>query len=594
MELRSQKPEFSGAPIGNTSAQNLEQRQMEPGASAGPAPRPASLAVVDPNGHRTRVEIEPLPFLIGRQPGSHLIIRDTRASRSHARIVAENGEYVIEDCGSRHGTYVNGQRIVRRTLEDSDRIEFGANDSYTLIFSLDGSHLKRMLEKIEGGDASTTAAGLGGGMGRLRAILDLARTLQGALPVADVLAQVVDTALAITSAERGFLLLRSGDNLETRVARDCAGRALSESDLRIPRDVIHRALQQRRELLSMNFDPLGGASALPQNTIADLELRSVVCVPLVRIRTGQDDTTVLLTSGSETVGLLYMDSTATAANLAGGNRELLQALAIEASTVLENARLLEEERAKRAMEKELQLARSIQRSLLPRELPAEGWFRAAGSSVASYEVGGDYFDVLRVNQHCWSAVVVDVSGKGVGSALLASMLQGALMAASDHSSVMGARMARLNDFLNERTGGEKYATVFYCLLEADGKLSYVNAAHCPPMAVRPSGEYTFLEATGGPVGLLVPAEFPVAEWQVYSGDKIVIYTDGVTEAQNTRGEFLGRKRLRDVVLAHAAASSTRIHEEIQAAVTEFTEGAPQSDDITVVVLEYESSPNPVR
>jgi phosphoserine phosphatase RsbU/P len=314
----------------------------------------------------------------------------------------------------------------------------------------------------------------------------------------------------------------------------------------------------------------------------------------VRIRTGQDDATVLLTSGSETVGLLYMDSTATAANLAGGNRELLQALAIEASTVLENARLLEEERAKRAMEKELQLARSIQRSLLPRELPAEGWFRAAGSSVASYEVGGDYFDVMRVNQHCWSAVVVDVSGKGVGSALLASMLQGALMAATDHSSVMSARMARLNDFLNERTGGEKYATVFYCLLEADGKVSYVNAAHCPPMAVRPSGEHAFLEATGGPVGLLAPAQFPVAEWQAYPGDKIVIYTDGVTEAQNTRSEFFGRKRLREVVMAHAAASATRIHDAIHSAVAEFTEGAAQSDDITVVVLEYENSLNPVR
>jgi phosphoserine phosphatase RsbU/P len=446
---------------------------------------------------------------------------------------------------------------------------------------------------MESGDASTTASGLGGGMGRLRAILDLARTLQGAFPVADVLAQVVDTALAITVAERGFLLLRSGNSLETRVARDRAGRPLSAADLRVPRDVIQRALQQRRELLSMNFDPAGDGLELPQNTIADLDLRSVICVPLVRIRTGENDATALLASGSETVGLLYMDSKAAAANLAGGNRELLQALAIEASTVLENARLLEEERAKRAMEKELQLAQRIQQSLLPRELPSEGWFRAAGSSVASYEVGGDYFDVMRVNQHCWSAVVADVSGKGVSSALLASVLQGALMAATDHSSVMSTRMARLNHFLNERTGGEKYATVFCCLLEAGGKLSYVNAAHCPPMAVRPSGEHTFLEATGTPVGLLVPAEFPVAEWQAYPGDKLVIYSDGVTEAQNAHGEFFGKKRLRDVVTAHAAASSARIHDAIQSAVAEFTEGAPQSDDITVVVLEYQT-PDPVR
>ena len=147
----------------------------------------------------------------------------------------------------------------------------------------------------------------------------------------------------------------------------------------------------------MNFDPLGGDETRPRGSIADLELRSVICVPLVRIRTSVGDTTSVLSTGSETVGLLYMDSRLSAADMAGGNRELLQTLAIEASTVLENARLLEEERAKQQMEQELGLARTIQQSLLPGKLPAQGWLRAAGSSVASHEVGGDYYDVIQVN-----------------------------------------------------------------------------------------------------------------------------------------------------------------------------------------------------
>ena len=100
---------------------------------------PASLVVIDPNGHRTRVAIDPLPFGIGRQPESNLIIRDSRISRTHARIVAENGEYAIEDCGSLHGTYVNGKRITRQALRNSDKIEFGAQDSYQLVFALDGA-----------------------------------------------------------------------------------------------------------------------------------------------------------------------------------------------------------------------------------------------------------------------------------------------------------------------------------------------------------------------------------------------------------------------------------------------------------------------
>ena len=547
---------------------------------------PASLVVIDPNGHRTRVAIDPLPFSIGRQPESNLIIRDSRVSRTHARIVVENGEYAIDDCGSLHGTYVNGKRITRHALRNSDKIEFGAQDSYQLIFALDGAELKRLMEQVGGAEKIGPTPGVGGNLAKLRAILDLARTVQSSFSVDDVLVSVVDTALAITGAERGFLMLRAGGGLEMRIARHRRGRHLHASDLRVPREVIHRALERRRELLSMNFDPLGEGETRPQTSVADLELRSVICVPLVRIRTGQGEATSVLSTGSETVGVLYMDSRLVAADLAGGNRELLQTLAIEASTVLENARLLEEERAKRQLEEELSLARTIQQSLLPGKLPSEGWLRASGSSVASHEVGGDYFDVTPVNPHCWCAVVADVSGKGVSSALLASLLQGALITATDHPGTLSRRIERLNRFLMDRTGGEKYATVFYGLLELDGRLSYVNAAHCPPIVVRAGGELSTLDATGMPVGLMEAAEFGVAEERLAPGDKIVIYTDGVTEAQNAAGEFFGKKRLREIVTAHAAEPCQAVHDAIQQAVTEFTEGSPQSDDITLVVLEF--------
>jgi serine phosphatase RsbU (regulator of sigma subunit)/pSer/pThr/pTyr-binding forkhead associated (FHA) protein len=561
---------------------------MEPEAAVVPAVGPASLVVLDPNGHRKRVPVDPIPFLIGRQPENHLILRDSRVSRSHARIVVENGAYVLEDIGSRHGTFVNGKRVKRKQLENTDRVEFGAQDSYQLLFALDGAELKRLMEQVGGGEQSVAPPGVGSNLAKLRAILDLARTLQSSFSIDEVLASVVDTALTITGAERGFLLLRAGEGaeLETRVARNRRGQNLRETDLRVPREVIRRALERRRELLSMNFEPLGAAETRPENSVADLELRSVICVPLVRIRAGQGDATSVLVTGNETVGVLYMDSRLLAADLAGGNRELLQTLAIEASTVLENARLLQEERAKQQLEEELQLARTIQQSLLPPSLPVEGWLRASGSSLASHEVGGDYYDVTRVSSHCWSAVVADVSGKGVGSALLASLLQGALITATEHADAMGHRMARLNRFLLDRTGGEKYATVFYCLLHEDGRMYYVNAAQCPPMVVRANGERLELEASGTPVGLVETAEFAVVEQRLGAGDKIVIYSDGVTEAQNLERRFFGKRRLREVVEAHAGDSCTAIHDAIQDAVAGFTEGAAQSDDITVVVLEF--------
>ena len=552
--------------------------------------QPASLMVIDPNGHRTRTRIEPIPFRIGRQPESDLIIRDTRASRAHARILLDHGEYIIEDCNSRHGTFVNGQRITRQALRNSDRIDLGAQDSYQLIFALDGAELKRMVDQMgEHAGAHESPAGaqaIGGNLGKLRAILDLARTLQNNFSVDDVLASVVDTALTITGAERGFLMLRNAAGLETRVARHKKGHHLRDSDLRVPREVLHRALQHRRELLSMNFDPLGSDETRPQNSIADLELRSVICVPLVRIRTGHGDSTSMLATGSETVGVLYMDSRLTAADLTGGNRELLQTLAIEASTVLENARLLLEEQGKRLMEEELQLARTIQQSLLPGKLPSQGWVRAAASSVASREVGGDYYDVTLVDPRCWCVVVADVSGKGVASALLASLLQGALITATGIPEGLVRRVARLNQFLLDRTGGEKYATLFYSILHDDGMLSYVNAAQCPPIVIRVKGGRIELEATGMPVGLMEGAEFTVESLQLSPGDHVVIYSDGVTEAQNQKSEFFGKKRLNEILTKHATESCSAIHDAIQEGVAAFTEGAPQSDDITVVVLEY--------
>jgi len=342
-------------------------------------------------------------------------------------------------------------------------------------------------------------------------------------------------------------------------------------------------LEQRRDMLSMNFDAERGTA---EHSVLDLELRSVICVPLVRIKAGTGDDTSMVATDDHTVGVLYMDSRVIKADLAGGNRELLQTLAIEASTVLENARLLEEGRAKQRIEEELNVARSIQQNLLPRSLPTQGWFRAAGSSVASHQVGGDYFDVVPAEESCWAVVVADVSGKGVSSALLASLLQGALLTTSPDPARLEARLRRLNRYLNERTLGEKYATIFYGILDTRGSLIYINAGQCSPIHVSRDGSYAYMDATSMPVGLLEDAEFRVETKQLQPGDRLVIYSDGVTEAANPAGEFFGKKRLREIVVAHSAANCATLHDAILEAVTAFIATAPQADDITLLVVEY--------
>ena len=551
------------------------------GLSPAPVGVPA-LAVTNPSGNRSRVIVDTFPFLIGRQGDNHLVLRDNRISRSHARIAVESGDYFVEDLDSRHGVYVNGERTKRGKLHEGDRIDFGFPDSYRMVFTLKQDELNRFLGQI-----SAAAATGASNLSKLRSLVEVARALQSSLSTNDVLAAVVDAALSVTGADRGFLLLGKDEELEVSVARDRRGAPLDTSDLSVPRSLINRALRTRRDLLSMTFDPLGADGVRPEMSVADLELRSVVCVPLIQVRTGSLQETVA-TSFNQTVGVLYMDSRQAAADLSSGNREILQTLALEASTILENARLLDEERAKQHMEEELNVARTIQTGLLPRELPAEGWFRAAGSSIASRQVGGDYFDVRQVSPELFACVITDVSGKGVSAALLAALLQGAFVFASESALQIDDVMSRVNRFLYERARGEKYATVVYCTVNRSGELRWSNAGHPKPLLVRAGSEPKALESTGIPIGMMDFASYDVKSIQLEPGDKIVLFSDGVSEAANTQGECFDKRRLNEILRAHACVGCAELHAKLVEAVEEFSDGDQQEDDdITTLVLEYQ-------
>jgi phosphoserine phosphatase RsbU/P len=548
--------------------------------------RPATLIVLDPSGSRARVRIHPLPFGIGRQSDNQLALRDSRISRVHARLVLEGGRYVLEDLNSRHGLFVNGVRVSRHLLNPADRIDFGLEDSYRLIFTIEDAELSRLAEQVSGSVPPGTATG---NLTRLRSLVEVARALETSISTDDVLAALLDAALAVTGTERGFLLLRDGDQLEVRIARDRAGTTLEESELRVPRGLIMHALRQRRELLSMNFEPGADEPALSR-TVADLELRSVICVPLVRVQAGASQETAILSGIAETQGVLYMDSRMGRADLSSANRELLQTLALEASTILENARLLEGERARQRMEEELKVARSIQESLLPRRLPDSGWFRAAGRSMPSHQVGGDYFEVASLAPGCWSVVMADVSGKGVSSALLAALLQGSLLAGPRDPDGSARMMSRINRFLIERTEGEKYATLFYATMDESGLLQWINAGHCAPLLLRRGESLRALDSNALPVGLLEEAEYAAETVQLQPGDRLVIYTDGVSEAQNSDGGFFGDRRVRDILRAHETADYSTLFRALDDALTAFTSGAVQKDDITLLVVQYGEAP----
>lgn len=535
--------------------------------------RPASLIVTNPSGNRTRVVIEQTPFSIGRQNSCHLTLRDNRISRLHSNIVVEDGHYAIVDNASRHGLYVNGERTPKRLLRNSDRIEFGFPDSYKLTFVYeDDEAMARLLEQMQTGQSSLPG---GQNLAKLRAVTEVARTLRHSFGVEEVLAAVVDAALTVTGTDRAFLLLRGDRGLSVAVARDSKGADLVDTTPKLRVSDIDAALSNRAEYLSMAPEAVAGLAT--------------IFVPLVRVRAANVEETHMVSSSEATAGVLVLEGGR--ADLSAGNRELLEALALETSTVLENARLLEEERSKERMAEEISIARRIQQDLLPASLPRTGWFRAAASSNPSNQVGGDCYDFRQVGgaageSAVWSVVVTDVSGKGVGAAILASLLQGAFLSASSDPLHMTGLIHRVNRYVVERAEGEQYATIFFALLGPDGVLHWVNAGHCMPLVLKRDGRLQSLDVTGLPVGMLAAATFERQSRKLDAGDKIVVFSDGLTDVANIDGEFFGTARLKHLAKANAALDCQALHDRILDEVREWAGGVPPGDDITLVVLEY--------
>ncbi|MCC7342317.1 MAG: serine/threonine-protein phosphatase [Bryobacterales bacterium] len=227
-------------------------------------------------------------------------------------------------------------------------------------------------------------------------------------------------------------------------------------------------------------------------------------------------------------------------------------------------------------------------------MPETGWFRASGVSIPSQNVAGDYFDVRKTGPGRFVNIIVDVSGKGVSSALLASLLQGIFIAASSDPGGLPALLSRTNEFLVDRTEGEKFATMFYCILDRDGELHWTNCGHCAAIHVRPGREYELLRPTSLPLGMMPDVEFEVCHRKMEPGDKLFLYSDGLSEAHLPPGEsgkfhFYGEDRIMEILRLHERDVPGTIQRAMLRDVQDFLGGAEQTDDVTMLVFEYASA-----
>ncbi|HMD38391.1 MAG TPA: SpoIIE family protein phosphatase [Candidatus Acidoferrum sp.] len=550
----------------------------------------AVLEVVSPDGARRYVRVAQTPFLIGRgaETGNHLQLSDRRISRNCAALVMEAGHLYIEDRGQRRGLFVNGEKVESRALNDGDSITFGLEDSYEVVYRSGSSSgeesIPNLLTRIE---HITSSEPVGGGLSNLNRLLEAAALLHSQLPLDEVLGRVLDHAVSVTDADRGMLLEADAHGiLKVRLARRSGSLRLPPESLAPSQTAIQLALRQHSPVITEDLAQAEMGLQSAQSIIAQ-RLRAVVVIPLYAVHRATGDSGVTPASHGHSLGVLYLDSRRPAA-FSKLDRQILDALAADAASILDNARLVIRERERQRLEQEINIARDIQQALLPKNFPDHPHLAVAGCNYPCLAVGGDYFDVFPLDNNRTAFLLADVSGKGLGAAIVTTMLQGALS-----GMTLGTDPARVishvNRFLCDHAEVGRYATMFFGILDDDGHLEFINAGHPSPFLIRKGvAEEPFSEGSY-PVGLVPEAEYAVARLKLEPGDTVVLFSDGVTEAMDPDEELFGVPRLRQVLTGQPEGPLDQIQKSILEAVENFARGASQADDLTLLIVRYRAA-----
>jgi phosphoserine phosphatase RsbU/P len=550
----------------------------------------AVLEVVSPDGARRYVRVTQSPFLIGRgaETGNHLQLSDRRISRNCAAIVIEANHYYLEDRGQRRGLFVNGEKVESRELQNGDVVTFGLEDSYEILFRLSSGsgeesvpHLLTRIEHITSSEPSS------GGLRKLNLLLEATSLLHSQLPLDEVLANMLDHAVSITDADRGLLLTADvAGALKVKLARRSGGLRLPPESLTPSQTAIQLALRQKSPVITEDLAQADMDLQAAQSIVAQ-RLRAVVVIPLWAMTRANTQESMVDVKRGEFLGVLYLDSRRPAA-FSKLDRQILDALAADAASILDNARLVERERERQRLEQEINIARDIQQALLPRNFPNAPEFAVTGVNFPCLSVGGDYFDVFPLSDGRTAFVIADVSGKGLGAAIVTTMLQGALS-----GMTLGTDPARVfnhvNRFLCDHTEVGRYATVFFGLLDNDGHLEFINAGHPSPFLIRRgAAEEAFTEGSF-PVGLVPEAQYTAARLKLEPGDTLVLFTDGVTEAMDPDDQLFGVPRLKQVLTGQMQCPLEHLQKCVLEAVENFTRGARQADDLTLLIVRYRAT-----
>jgi serine phosphatase RsbU (regulator of sigma subunit)/pSer/pThr/pTyr-binding forkhead associated (FHA) protein len=529
------------------------------------------LLVSDPLGRRQIIIDKPL-LTLGRRSESDVRVAGAGVSRQHAEIVREDGTCRLRDCASKFGTFVNGQRSDDHLLVHGDRIRLGESLDTEIVFLIDDDESSR----------SQSAVSVVSELRHLAGLLEGLRALGSGRVLDDVLTLVLDSAITVTGAERGFIMLaNNAGQLEFKIARARGQVTMSGHTFETSRKIPEMVFATGTEMIVEDLLDQGLA-AMHTGTVA-LGIRHVLCAPLrlVRYVERAEDR-----SEEKTIGVLYLDSRERGALRSHAARAALDTLSMEAAVAIENARLYREALDRAKLDQELKVAAAIQQALLPPSNRDGEFFSTAGTSVPCRSVGGDFFDFVDLPNDRFGFVLGDVAGKGAPAALLAAAVVGMFGAEATYHSSTAPVVTRLNRGLFRRGIEGRFLTAFYGILAHDGTLIYSNAGHNAPVVVGKNGVRR-LETGGTILGIFDHATFEEEQLALSPGDVVIAFSDGVSEALNDAGEEYTDARLLASVDAHRGRSPKDLLAALLADVHAFCGQATPSDDVTMVVVRYE-------
>lgn len=548
-----------------------------------------------------RIQLTDDVIVIGRHPDCSVVIDDPSVSRRHAQIVEKKGKFLLEDLKSRNGTYLNRRMIQQSTrLLSGDQIRIcDALFTFFLDESVHGAAAPRrtqesrpsslessiLLDDMSGsGDLSSIMSQMdlsshhkemvASPEAKLNALIEITKSLGRTIALDKVLPKVLDCLFDLfKQADRGFIVMADGDgNLKPLAMK--LRRENDEVTIRVSRTIVRHVLEKRQAIIST--DAATDERFDLSQSITDFRIRSMMCAPLFD------------TEGNS-IGVIQLDSLSNSVSFQNEDMDILATVALQASSAIDKAKLYQIELRQQELGRDLELANEIQHRLLPNEAPDFVGYELFDYYRPAEQVGGDYYDYIPLGNDRLAILVGDVVGHGIAAALLMAKVSAEARFALASNQTAAQAMSQLNQAIS-KLGLDRFITIVLALLDrGTNKLTVVNAGHLPPIVGCKNGEAAALstDQSGLPVGIMPDYDYEEFSVDLKPGDMVVLYTDGVNEAQNLQGELFGHQRVIDQLKEKEWLSSTDFGNSLIAGVRQHLNGNQQDDDVCLVCFRRE-------